>query len=72
MARKPRIVSVYERINDKQSEIKDCENTLKKLNEELQILFDERDNLEMKQLFDQMKTNGLDITKAMKLLQVNK
>ena len=70
MARKPRL-SVYERIVEKENEIKLAEETLAKLNEELQDLFKERDKLEMEKLFAMMKENGLTIDKALDLLQVN-
>lgn len=66
MARKGK--NVYDRIEDKRGEIREAEETLKRLNEELQVLFKEKDELEMKQLLEQMKANQLDITQAINLL----
>jgi hypothetical protein len=66
MARKPR--SVYERIEDKRVQIKDAEEVLRVLNEELNILDQEKDELEMKQLLERMKANNLNITQAIDLL----
>ena len=70
MAR-PNRKNVYERIEDKKLIIKETEETLARLNEELQNLFDERDKLEMEKLFAMMKGNGLTIDKALELLQSN-
>lgn len=66
MARKGK--SVYERIEEKRVEIKEAEEVLKRLNEELQVLFKEKDELEMRQLLEQMKANNLDISQAINLL----
>ena len=60
--------SVYERIEEKQGEILRTEEALRILNEELQELFAEKDDLEMRQLLSQMKANNLDINKALDLL----
>lgn len=67
MAR-PNKKTVYERITEQQNKIHETEELLSKLNEELQELYKEKDNLEMVQLLNTMKTNGLTIDKAMKLL----
>ena len=64
--------SVYERIAEKEQNIKEAEDTLKRLNEELQELFAEKDDLEMRQLLSQMKANNLDINKALDLLNKTK
>lgn len=60
--------SVYERIEDKLQNIKEAEEVLAQLNNELQELYTERDNLQMTQLFEAMKTKGLDINEALRLL----
>lgn len=60
--------TIYEKIEDQQNRIKETEELLTVLNEELQDLYKEQDNLEMIQLLNTMKTNGLTIDKAMKLL----
>lgn len=64
--------SVYERIEEKEQNIREVEETLKRLNEELQELFAEKDDLEMRQLLSQMKANNLDINKALDLLNKTK
>ena len=67
MAR-PNKKNVYERINDQRDRIKETEELLVKLNDELQVLYAEKDDLEMRQLLDMMKSNGLTIDKAISLL----
>ena len=68
MAR-PAKKTVYERIEEKVQAIKETEALLVKLNEELQALNSEKDDLEMHQLLELMKANGLTIDKAAELLQ---
>ena len=70
MARKS-TKSVYERIEEKKQNINEVEEMLAQLNTELQELYTERDNLQMSQLFEAMKTKGLDIDEALKLLQTS-
>lgn len=70
MAR-PSKKTVYERIEDKKNEIIEAEELLKRLNSELQTLYSEKDDLEMHQLLEQMKLNGLTIDKAISLLNNN-
>ena len=60
--------SVYERIEEKLQNIKETEELLAQLNDELQELYTERDNLQMSQLFEAMKTKGLDIDEALRLI----
>lgn len=60
--------SVYERIEEKLQTIKETEELLAQLNDELQELYTERDSLQMSQLFEAMKTKGLDIDEALRLL----
>ena len=73
MARKTKSTSksVYERIEDKLQNIKETEELLVQLNNELQELYTERDNLQMSQLFEAMKTKGLDINEALALLHTS-
>ena len=70
MAR-PAKKTVYERIEEKQKTIKETEELLVRLNEELKTLNSEKDDLEMHQLFGLMKSNGLTIDKATELLQAS-
>lgn len=65
MARK----TVYERINDVKGEIAVTEEKLSQLNLQLKDLCAERDALEAKQLFKQMKEQGLDIKMALNMLK---
>ena len=71
MAR-PKTKTVYERIEEKLNVIKETEELLVKLNDELKDLYAEKDELEMRQLLEQMKENGLTIDKALQLLKTNK
>ena len=66
MARKPK--SVYERIEEKEQEILETKELLQRLNEELVVLNNEKDDLEMHQLFELMRAKGLSINEAVELL----
>ena len=61
--------SVYERIEEKLQDIKNTEELLALQNEELQTLYSEKDDLEMRQLLDMMKSKGLTIDQAAKLFE---
>jgi len=61
--------TVYERIEDKLQNIKEAEETLATLHEELDTLYLEKDDLEMRQLLEMMKSKGLTINEAAKLFQ---
>lgn len=61
-------LSVYERIEQKKNEIKETEETLARLNDELKVLFQEQDDLEMHQMLEQIRANGIDINQALELL----
>ena len=63
--------SVYERIEEKLQAIKETEELLVQLNNELQELYTERDNLQMNQLFEAMRSKGLDIEEALELLHTS-
>ena len=54
MARKTKL-SIYEQIEAKQQAIKKTEELLQKLNTELESLYAQRDELEMRQLFAKMR-----------------
>lgn len=70
MAR-PAKKNVYDRIVEQKAKIQDAENLLKQLNEELQILFAERDQLEMELIFKQTRESGLSFDEVMNLLKTN-
>ena len=59
---------VYSRIADKKDEIRQAEETLCKLNEDLKLLLREQDELEMKLLLQQMKDRNMDIKTALDML----
>ena len=59
---------VYSRIADKKDEIRQAEETLCKLNEDLKLLLREQDELEMKLLLQKMKDGHLDIKTALDML----
>ena len=60
--------NVYERIEEQQNKILETEKILETLNEELQLLYKEKDDLEMRQLLQQMKDSNLDIETALNRL----
>lgn len=61
--------SVYERIEDMLQSIKQTEELLATQNKELEALYLEKDDLEMKQLLNMMKSKGLTIDQALTLLE---
>ena len=60
--------NVYERIEEQQNKILETEKILETLNEELQLLYKEKDDLEIRQLLQQMKDSNLDIETALNRL----
>lgn len=56
---------VYTRINDKKDEIKQMEEQLIRLNEELKELLKEQDELEMNRMLDAIRNQGIDIETAL-------
>lgn len=66
MARKTK--SVYERIEETLSEITSTEQHLAELKSQLQSLYEEKDDLEMRQTWAAIKNNGLTIEDVQKLL----
>ena len=57
--------SVYERIEEKLQDIKNTEELLATQKDELQTLYLEKDDLEMRQLLERMKSKGLTIDQAL-------
>lgn len=60
--------TVYERIYEIKEEIMLTENKLAELNNNLEQLNHERDNLEMHQLFDFIRSNGITLEQAKALM----
>ncbi len=67
MARKSK--SVYERIEETKLEITSTEQILIDLKSQLEILLAEKDDLEMRQTWAAIKSNGLTIEDVQKILE---
>lgn len=59
---------VYTRIDEKKEEIKQTEEQLAKLNEELKVLYQEQDELEMSRMLEAIRNQGIDIETALSKL----
>ena len=59
---------VYTRIDDKKEEIRQAEEQLAKLNEELKELLREQDELEMSRMLEAIRNQGIDIETALSKL----
>ena len=68
MARKPKVKSIYEQINEIESEITSTEQHLAQLKSQLDNLLLEKDELEMRQTWNAIKERGLSIEDVQKLL----
>ena len=60
--------TVYERIEDTRSKIAAKEQELSELRMQLKTLEEERENLEMHQLFELIKNNGISFEQAKSIL----
>lgn len=69
MARKPKAISVYERIEKVQSDILFTEQHLAELKLELEELFAEKDDLEMRDTWSKIKSSGLTLEDIQKILE---
>ena len=58
--------SIYERIKEKEKEIKEAEALLEKLNKEVQALYDEKNNEEILRLFRKINDRGLSSEETVK------
>ena len=67
MARKPK--DVYSRIIEKKAQIKEAEDRLQTLNEELKNLNKERDDLEMKQMFEAARERNVDVQQVINIIE---
>ena len=63
---------VYTRIDEKKEEIKQTEEQLAKLNEELKVLYQEQDELEMSRMLEAIRNQGIDIETALAKLLAEK
>lgn len=64
-----KVLILKEQIKEKEKEIKNVESLLKKLNEEIDALYDELDNLETLQLFGKIKDKGITVEETLRLLK---
>lgn len=62
--------TVYERIEEMLQNIKETEELLATQKKELQTLYLEKDDLEMRQLLEMMKSKGLTIDQALAKFEV--
>lgn len=60
--------TVYERITSKEAEIVAAQQKVEQLKVQLQTLHKEREELEMKKLFEAMKAKGMSLDDAIKKL----
>ena len=66
MARKPK--DIYSRITDKKVQIKETESKLERLNAELKVLEKEKDDLEMRQMFEAARAQNLNVQEVINLM----
>lgn len=66
MARKPKLISVYERIEETKSEITSTEQHLSQLKSQLETLLVEKEELEMRQAWEIIKKNGMTLEEIQK------
>ena len=69
MPRKPK--DVYTRIREKEAQIEKLKLKLETYHDELSILNKERDELEMRQIFDSARENNLSIREVLNLINRN-
>lgn len=69
MARKS-TKTVYEKINALENKITEMEKELKESKVQLNVLYKERDSLEMKKMFDYARENNLSIDEVLKAMNV--
>lgn len=72
MARKPKLISVYERIEETKSEITSTEQHLSQLKSQLETLLVEKEELEMRQAWEIIKKNGMTLEEIQKILLTKK
>ena len=72
MARTPKIVSVYDKLNKIEQDIAETEDSLKKLISERDELLKEKDDIEMKKLWAYLKEQNLSFEEVQNLISNNK
>lgn len=69
MARKPKSISVYERIENVKTEIAATEQHLDQLRYQLEELYAEKDDLEMRETWSKIKNSGLTLDDIKQMLE---
>lgn len=68
MARTPKNNSIYDKLNKNEKDITSTENLLKRLKSEREELLKEKDDFEMRKIFNYVKENNMSFDEAMKAL----
>lgn len=64
--------NIYEKINLKETQIQQLKHKLSIYETELNQLYKERDSIEMRQIFDTAKANGMSYNQVIHLITKNK
>lgn len=68
MARTAKNVSIYDKLNKNEQDIISAENSLKQLKSEREILLKEKDDYEMRRMWEFIKEHNLSLDEAKKLI----
>lgn len=68
MARTSKNVSIYDRLNKNEQDIASAENLLKQLKSERETLLQEKDDYEMRRMWEFVKEQNLSLDEAKKLI----
>lgn len=68
MARTPKNTSIYDKLNKNEQDITSAENLLKRLKSEREELLKEKDDFEMRKMFEYVKENNMSFDEVMKAL----
>ena len=68
MARTSKNVSIYDKLNKNEQDIISAENSLKQLKSEREILLKEKDDYEMRRMWEFVKEQNLSLDEAKKLI----
>ena len=68
MARTAKNVSIYDKLNKNEQDIISAENSLKQLKSEREVLLKEKDDYEMRRMWEFVKEQNLSLDEAKKLI----
>ena len=68
MARTSKNMSIYDKLNKNEQDIKSAENLLKTLKSERETLLQEKDDYEMRRMWEFVKEQNLSLDEAKKLI----